>query len=67
MRMKAYLSNQWGHICISMRGPEVDSLLPDLEGVLETAEEEGVSSVEIEVEISDRKIEILRIIGPGEP
>lgn len=65
--MRAHIGNNWGHIVLSMRGGEVDNLLPDLHEKLEEAADDGHSGLEVEVEITEGQVKIVRVIGPGDP
>ena len=67
MKATAHVSNQYGHICISLRGPETNLLITDLNKQLENAVVEGESGIAVEVEVEDGKITFLSVIGPSSP
>lgn len=65
--MRAILYESHGFICLAMRGPDTDKLLPNLTEILENAVDEGESGVEVEIQIEENNISIKEILGPASP
>lgn len=67
MKTTAHISNIYGHICLSMRDDGPTKLMPDIHDQLEKAVDEGENGIDVEVEVEEGKITILKVIGPATP